>query len=185
MSTRFPVSALKWWCCLALLNFAVTPLRAATVSQTVAKARRNYGHIERNLEHFKRMETDLSGYSTEGGTLVAYFHDGAVRKLIARYFGEAGQATEEYYFAGGRLFFVLRTELRYDKPLSAAAENKRRVGTAASRLQTRSYFADGRLVRWVDQSGKARPADKEFTTQERETLAQARRLLSSANALLN
>jgi hypothetical protein len=80
------------------------------------------------------------------------------------------------------LFFVLRTELRYDKPLAADQTQRAKVAT---REQNRSYFAQGKLVRWVDENGKNRPAGQEYTAHERETLAQARLLLSKANALLN
>lgn len=178
MSTRFASSIFRLWCCLALLIVATLPSRAETVAQTVNKARHNYARIEQDLKHFTRRETELSDFSTEGGDLVAYFQKGAVRKLVAQYYGESGHATEEYYFSGGRLFFVLRTEMHYDKPTEI-------YGKAARKAQNRSYFADGKLVRWVDENGKIRPAGQEYTTQERETLAQARLLLSKAKALLD
>ncbi|HEX8237889.1 MAG TPA: hypothetical protein VF600_18255 [Abditibacteriaceae bacterium] len=185
MSTRFVFVPLAVCCCLVALTITASPSRGKTVLQTVAKARRDYARIERDAKHFTRIQTDLSGYSTEGGTLVAYFQDGAARKLVAQYYGETGRATEEYYFAGGRLFFVLRTELRYDKPLNVAVEDKSEVGKVVKQTRNRYYFAEGKLVRWVDESGKNRPAGKEFTAQERETLAQARRLLAKADALLD
>jgi hypothetical protein len=52
-------------------------------------------------------------------------------------------------------------------------------------MQNRSYFAQGKLVRWVDQDGKIRSTGNDFLNQEREILAQARRLLSTANALMD
>jgi hypothetical protein len=185
MSTRISSALLRVGFCLVTLILAATPTRAESVSQTVAQARQTYAQIERNLKHLRRAETDLSGYSVEGGSLVAHFENGTVRKLQARYLGEAGRAVEEYYFAGGRLFFVLRTELRYDKPLSTTVEGGTGTGNVAKRMQNRSYFAQGKLVRWVDQDGKIRSTGKDFLNQEREILAQARRLLSTANALMD
>jgi hypothetical protein len=178
MSTRFTFIPLFVCCGLATMFLEAAPVQAKTGSQTVATARRNYEAIERNIKRFQRLETDLFDYSTEGGTLVAYFENGAARKLVAQYYWETGHAVEEYYFSGGRLFFVLRTEMHYDKPSEI-------YGKAARKAQNRSYFADGKLVRWIGGNGKARAAGQEFAAHERQTLAQARRLLSKANALLN
>jgi hypothetical protein len=178
------IAARKWTVCIPILLLAAAPSRAETEAQTVARARQNYASIEGNLKSFQRVTSDLSGYSTEGGTLVAYFQGGAVRKLVAQYYGESGRATEEHYFSGGRLFFVLRTELRYDKPQTFDADQKQRA-KVATREQNRSYFAQGKLVRWVDETGRNRTAGQEWNTHEREALAQARRLLIKANALLD
>ncbi len=67
---------------------------------------------------------------------------------MAKFYGETGQAREEYYFWDDRLFFVLRVESRYDKPLS---------GKVVSKSEERFYFADDALIRWLD------PAKKEVS----------------------
>lgn len=161
---------------LTLLVCCASSLRAESVSQTVTNARRNYHRIEKSLKNYTRVETDLMGESTEGGKLTAYFAKSAARKISARYYGEMGQTLNEYYFWNGRLFFVLSTQMNYDKPF----------GKVVSRKQNRYGFSGGKLARWIDENAKTRASsDKQFTFQEREVLHDARRLLAKANQLLD
>ena len=84
----------------------------------------------------------MTGFSAEGGTLVAFYEGDALRKLVATYLGESGKASEEYYFWDGQLFFVFRTDSTYDKPF----------GTVVRTDENRYYFANARMIRWIDES---------------------------------
>src|SRR6185295_18161187 len=64
---------------------------------------------------------------------------------VATFYGETGRTVEEYYFWNGQLIFVLNTENRYDKPLS---------GKIVRKVETRFYFKDDKLIRWLDENGK-------------------------------
>jgi len=99
--------------------------------------RQRYAKVERELKQCRQVKRDLSGESAEGGELTGYYRRDSLRKLVAQFYGETGKAREEYYFWDGQLFFVLRTESRYTKPLS---------GVVKSKTEERFYFDGGRLI---------------------------------------
>lgn len=132
----------------------------------VKAIRHRYDEIERSLGRCKQVERDVFGESAEGGVLTGYFSGKSLRKLEAKFYGETGQAIEEYYFWNDQLFFVSQVVSRYDKPLS---------GVVKSKSQERFYFAEGALIRWLDPGEKEVPAGPELQRQERDTQSRAKR----------
>ena len=112
----------------------------------ISAIRRRYASINRATAKYRAVKKELSGFSTEGGELVAYFDGESVVKLTATHFGETGRSLEEFYYWDGKLIFVFRRQETYDVPLSG------RVSKAA---EDRFYFDDGRLIRWLDSRGRA------------------------------
>lgn len=144
----------------------VTQVKAAdsTVEEKIKTIRAHYDDIEKNLKRYAEVKSDLPGESAEGGELTCYFSGQSLRKLIAKFYGETGQAIEEYYFWNERPIFVLRVESHYNKPLS---------GIVKSKIEERFYFADGVLIRWLDPSKKEVPAGPEFQKRGRDWLERA------------
>lgn len=163
--TNRVLSAVAIW---LWLGWPLAPvLRAdSTVDEQVKTIRSRYDAVEKDLRRCRKVKRDLTGESTEGGELTAYFSDQSLRKLAAKFYGETGQAREEYYFWDDRLFFVLRVESRYDKPLS---------GKVKSKLEERFYFADDVLIRWLDSGKKEMPAGAELQQRQRDLLAEAKK----------
>jgi hypothetical protein len=145
---------------------AVVPLLAAdsSVEEKVKSIRTKYATIEKGLKDARQVKRDLAGESAEGGELVAYFKDRSVEKLQASFLGETGKATEEYYFWNSELIFVLRVESHYTKPMSGVVKDK---------TEQRFYFADGKLIRWLDPQKKEVAAG--IAERERELLASAKK----------
>ena len=135
----------------------------------VESIRQHYAQINSKLASYRKVKKDLSGFSAEGGELVAYFHGPSIMKMVATYFGETGKATEEFYYWNGRLIFVWRQELRYDKPLS---------GKVVGKKENRYYFADDKLIRWIDENGKevanTQSAESEYLKSSKEFSEAAR-----------
>jgi hypothetical protein len=144
----------------------VTQIQAAdsTVEEKVKTIRAHYEEIETDLKRCTEVKSDLPDESTEGGELTAYLSGQSLRKLIAKFYGETGQAIEEYYFWNERPIFVLRVESHYNKPLS---------GIAKSKTEERFYFADGVLIRWLDPAKKEVPAGPEFQQRGGKCLERA------------
>lgn len=153
---------------LLWLGWPLAPgaLAGPTVDEQVKTIRSRYEAVDKSLSSCKQVKRNLPGESAEGGELTAYFSDHALRKLAAKFYGETGQALEEYYFWDSRLFFVLRVESRYDKPLSGKVKNK---------SEERFYFADDALIRWLDPRKKEIPAGPELQQRGRDWLAQAKK----------
>ncbi len=75
----------------------------------------------------------------EGAFLEAHYQHDSLRRLRGSFPGELGRATETYYF-NPTLFLVVRTDERYDAPLSGRVRDSR---------SDRIYLGDGGVVRWL------------------------------------
>ena len=147
----------------------VESLRAAdfSVDEKIKAIRVKYAEIESELKDCRQVKRDLPGESAEGGELTAYVKGPTLRKLSARFFGETGKALEEYYFANdNKLIFVLRIESHYTKPMSGVTKNK---------TEQRFYFAEGKLIRWLNPDNRDVTGDALATEREQELLASAKK----------
>ncbi|HEX8423006.1 MAG TPA: hypothetical protein VF634_06325, partial [Pyrinomonadaceae bacterium] len=106
--------------------------------------RQRYAAINKNPAKFRIVKKELSGFSTEGGELTAYFDGAAIVKIAVMNNGETNSFFEEFYFAKEQLIFVYRKQEIYDAPMSKVAKTK----------ENRFYFNDGELIRWVNENGK-------------------------------
>jgi len=150
----------------------VTASRAQTRDPTQS-IRQQYAAINKRAPRYKKVKKELSGFSTEGGALVAYFDGPAVVKIAVTYYGEGGRANEEYYYQNGKLIFVYRKESTYDKPLSA-----RVVKTKENRF----YFQNNRLIRWINETGKEVSPGVEYQKEQDEYLATSNKFLIAAGS---
>lgn len=156
------------------LFFVLASLQAAepSVEETVITIRARYTQIEKNLKGARQVKRDLPGESTEGAELKAYFKDRSVKKLSATFFGETGKALEEYYFWNSELIFVFRVESHYTKPMS---------GVVKTKTEERFYFAEEKLIRWLNGQKKDVTASAETANRERELLAGAKKYSAMAS----
>jgi hypothetical protein len=152
---------------------AGTSLQAAdpAVEEKIKSIRAKYTEIEKQLKDCREVKRDLPGESAEGGELTGYFNKSKLRKLSAKFFGETGKALEEYYFAENQLIFVLRVESRYTKPMSGVVKNK---------TEQRFYFADGKLIRWLNPDNKDVSAGAAAGEREHELLVSAKKYFAIA-----
>ena len=159
---------------LTLFLFPVFVQTSAQATDPIAPIRQHYAQINSSAAKYKRVKKELSGFSAEGGELVAYFHGPSVMKMVATYFGESGKASEEYYFWDGKLIFVLRKDHRYNKPLS---------GKIISTKEDRFYFSNDKLIRWIDENAKEVATDKpEYAEKQKEYLESSKQLSDGARS---
>jgi hypothetical protein len=153
---------------MVCLLAAATSLQAAdpALEEKIKSIRAKHAEIEKPLKDCRQVKRDLPGESTEGGELTGYFDESNLRKLSAKFFGETGKALEEYYFAENQLIFVLRVESHYTKPMSGVTKNK---------TEQRFYFADGKLIRWLNPDNKDVTGDAAAAERQRELLASAKK----------
>ena len=149
-----------------LLVTALVQAADSSVEEKIKVIRGRYAEIEADLKNYRQVKRDLPGESTEGGELTAYLKDSSVRKLSAKFFGESGKALEEYYFWENQLFFVLRVDSAYTKPMSGVVKNK---------TEERYYFAGGKLIQWLDADKKPHALDAEAQKRGQELLAEAKK----------
>lgn len=168
------MAKMKRFLVFVCLLAAVGSLRAADpgVEEQVKSIRGKYAEIESELKDCRQVKRDLPDESAEGGELTAYFKGATLRKLSARFFGETGKALEEFYFVENELIFVLRADTRYTKPNSGVVKNK---------TEQRFYFADGKLIRWLNPDNKDVTSDPSKPERERELLDAAKKYSALAS----
>ncbi len=152
--------------CLAVFIFIVAVNSFATVppqSEAAVNAiRREYAAINKRVSRYRKVKKELSGYSLEGGDLTAYFSGPAIVKMVANHYGESGSAVEEYYYSNEKLIFVYRKDFSYDRPMS---------GKVIATRESRFYYSDDRLIRWLGAGGKQMPTGStEFEEKQKEFL---------------
>jgi hypothetical protein len=130
------------------------PQSSAEATPQAIEARRT--DIANRRQSFKRVERDLSDFSTQGGMLNAFLEGDRLRLIEATLYGETGQSRRDFYYDdSGRLFFVLETESRYEKPF----------GPVARTHEYRYYFHEGRLIRLVDEGREVSGADVQYASR--------------------
>ena len=107
--------------------------------ESISSIRERYAAVNKNLPKYRVVKKELSGFSAEGGELVAYVDGASVVKMAATHLGETGRSFEEFYYRGGGLVFVFYRRETYDAPMS---------GKVSKTAEERFYFAGGRLIRW-------------------------------------
>ncbi len=154
---------------LVVFFFSCFGAAHAQKADPVESIRQHYTQINSKVPSYRKVKKNLSGFSAEGGELVAYFHGPSIMKMVATFYGETGRATEEYYYWNGKLIFVFHQESRYDKPLS---------GKVVGKKENRYYFADDKLIRWIDENGKetdpTESAEREYLKSSKEFSEAAR-----------
>ena len=144
------------------------------VRESISSIRERYAAINKNLAKYRVVKKELSGFSAEGGELVAYFDGASVVKVVATHLGETGRSSEEFYYRGGELIFVFYRRETYDAPLS---------GKVSKTAEERFYFADGRLIRWLDSRGRAvAPGRGEYREAQARYLDGSRRFVEGARS---
>lgn len=134
--------------------------------------RKRYADIRSRLQSFRKTEREVSGLSTEGGTMEAFFDGNALRLVKATFYGETGRSDREFYYDdSGRPFFVLERESRYEDPP---------VGAVARAREYRYYFQEGRLIRLLDGERPVPADDPNFVARVKAQLELSDQLLKIA-----
>jgi hypothetical protein len=161
----------------AVLTNIAGPLSLAAspqVEESITSTRQHYAQINRSAQKYKKVKKELSGFSTEGGQLIAYSDGPSVMKIAATFYGESGKASEEYYYWDGKLIFVLRTDYRYNRSLS---------GKVVQTTLDRFYFSNDRLIRWIDESGKQVASDtSEYQEKQKDYLDSSKQFTEGARS---
>lgn len=138
------------------------PKAGAQTKDPILSIRQQYAAINKRTSRYRTVKKPLTGFSLEGGEMTAYFDGPLIVKITATHFGELGRTVEEYYFQQGKLIFVFEKVFVYNRPLS---------GKVVSSEESRFYFQDGKMIRWLEPNGKRSIADaEEYALKEREHL---------------
>jgi len=91
----------------AMISLFAPGMTGAVASQapqpgnSIQLIRQQYAAINKRAGGYRKVKKELSGFSLEGGEMIAYFNGPAIVKIVANHYGESGKAYEEYYYAAG------------------------------------------------------------------------------------
>lgn len=140
----------------------------AQVDTQISAIRAQYAAINKRAPRQRKVKKQLSGFSTEGGELVAYSEGPAIVKLVATHYGEMGRSVDEYYYSNGKLIFVFKKVFHYNKPL----------GKVVRSTENRYYLNNDQLIRWIDENGK----QSDLTSEDSRT--RLKELIEESNLFL-
>lgn len=148
---------------LVPISFALTQDNETVISNI----KDTYNNINSNIHKFSTKQIILDGYSAEGGSLITYYDkEGKIIKMTAEYLGETGRASEEFYLENESLCFILRRNEFYNHPIYQEGDIK-----VARTEDDRFYFANGKLMQWIDSKKKViDPKSQEFKEEEKEII---------------
>lgn len=116
---------------------------------------------------------NIEGESTEGGEATYYYKNNRLEKVIARHYGETGQALIEYYLLNGKLSFVFEKDYEYNRPLfydkKAMKENNDTEAFDFEKseiIETRNYFEGGSLLHIVNSQDCGAPFSGDYMSAE-------------------
>jgi len=141
---------------------------SAQTTDAIQSIRKQYAAINKRVAQYKKVRKELSGFSAEGGRLIAYLDGSTIVKISATYYGETGKADEEYYYQDGKLIFVYRKDSTYSRPMS---------GKVIRTSENRFYFQNDQLIKWLDENGKEVSAGAESKNEQDESLATSNKFL--------
>lgn len=116
---------------------------------------------------------DMEGQSAEGGEATYYYKNNRLEKVMARHYGETGQALVEYYLLNGKLSFVFEKNYEYNRPLfydkKAMKENNDMEAFDFEKseiTETRNYFEGGSLLHIVNSQDCGAPFSRDYIREE-------------------
>jgi len=154
------------------LTAVAEPVRSQT-TDPIPAIRKQYAEINKRAARYRKVKKQLSGYSLEGGELVAYLDRGTIVKIVARHYGEGGNTVVEHYYRNGQLIFVFERISHYDRPMS---------GKAIRTIDNRYYFQDHNLTRWIDENGNSVSQNAVYRLKESELLEHSNTFLTGARS---
>ncbi len=149
------IPALVLFCAIACQNKDIVTVTDASVLS-----------IERRLPMLKKIEKELLGHSTEGGTLSGYYENVNLQKMKAEFFGEMGKSSIHFYFKDQKLIYAFEENYIYNAPIFMDAQTAKVMGVEAfdvnkTRLnENEYYFKDEKLIKWISNK-KVMGEDKE------------------------
>lgn len=122
---------------------------------------KHLAEINAVTDQYDKVEKEIFGHSAEGGIMIAFYDNNDLKKIIATFYGETGQATTEYYFdTVGNLSFIFRKTSFYGKPMYVEDSKIESIA------ENRYYFCQNELIKWLGRDNKpVNPMHKEFQNE--------------------
>lgn len=164
---------------LTTLLLLTCPYTLLAEEPIIDKIRQEYNATQQAMSSLTETNTDIDGYSTDGGHATVYRdRNKTIRLIKVDFYGESGKVHEEYYYRAGVLFFAFHQHHHYNVPYYVTPELAREIGSGVAFdpdktiiSEDRYYFHNGRMVRWLnDKKEKVNTRSVAFTQRQGEVL---------------
>ncbi len=148
---------------ILLVVTAIVGFNSVIFSQTekqIATIRTEVQAINKASAQYTKKTKILYDLSTEGAEVTYYTSGKGLKKIVAKIYGESGNKTNEYFYQGEDLIFVLEKLNHYDKPIGAAKSPK-----VVRVEETRAYFEGGKCIRLLNRKKTIKANTSEFDEQ--------------------
>jgi hypothetical protein len=124
--------------------------------------RREYQVINAQVAKFWKVQKELPEASSEGGVLQKFYDkEKILRKMVCEKYGAMGNVREEYYIRNDTLLFVYIKEEVYKEPINV------NINPVIDKItENRYYFNNNRMVQWLRNRQKMKPAEFTGVTKE-------------------
>jgi len=157
-----------------------------SIKPNIKEIKKNYKEVVKNKNSYFKKSQDLTGGSSEGGQVIAYFEDNNIRLIDVSWFGEMGKTTRSYYYKNEQLFFIFEQIYTYNAPIYYDKETAKEDNSVeffdnkkTTRLENRYYYKNNELIRVLDH------AKKQQNLNLKDTKENGDRLLKEASDLKN
>ncbi len=153
------------------------PTSSKSLKNRLKPIQTNFKRINSMTKWTSVKKKDIEGESAEGGETTFYYTDKGLEKIIARHYGEMGQALIEYYLLNGQLSFVLEKEYRYNRPLfydtKAMKENNDTEAFDFNKsevITTRNYFENGHIIMINNTTGRGFNISADYPAEQNKNI---------------
>jgi len=143
------------------------------ITKVISDIREEYKKVNSDT-NLTVIEKDLTGLSTEGGTLLSYYDKNMnLKQAVITFYGEMGKMIIAYYYKNRKPIFCFQQQVNYSQPIYIE-------GFEIDKIEEgRYYFHNQNLIKWIDSTKINRDISNEETKQV------ARELIVEANAILD
>jgi len=142
------------------------------LTEQLRPIRENFKQLN-SITSWSKIDTKELWESTEGGEARYYYQNGALKKIVARHFGETFQMLTEYYLLDGQLSFVYEKTYRYNRPIYydslAMKENQDTEAFDMDKSEieeSRNYFEKGKLLHQLHSEDCGAPFASDYLLEE-------------------
>jgi hypothetical protein len=109
----------------------------------IKKIQSDFLAINKQLRLYRKKVKDAPDMSAEGGEVIGYYDKNSLKKIHCIFYGETGRAEVDYYLNNKGLFFVLRKEIFYDKPMYLKDSKIKNT------VETRYYLHGNKVIKSI------------------------------------
>ncbi|WP_066319920.1 hypothetical protein [Aquimarina aggregata] len=164
------------------VNSASDPIK--TNEQIITEIRQLYKETLDNKHSYHHQDLDDFENSSEGGQLTIFKSDKKIRLIETVYFGHLGKVKHEFYFLDDKLYFMYSQEHAYNAPPTQPEFDDTKTSVEESRF----YFWDNKMIRWIKPDGQhVDSKSAEFDKELKRTMEIATKTLETSykNSLSN